>query len=189
MGVALVLWCMAYYFPKFKNFVTTDINLLITMILGGLWHGPSVNFLKWGALNGIGLVVYKYWRRISPYEHNNSLAVHFWKVFLTFNFITFTRIFFVVQDPLKSQQVIEQIFVNGNYSHPFETLGLYAPVFLLLLVAFVIHWLPVKIKETYTMTYENLHPVVQVATIAGMVFLMLQINNGDVRVPFTYTQF
>lgn len=188
-GVSVVLWCLAYYFPKFKNFITTDINLLITMILGGLWHGPSVNFLKWGALNGIGLVVYKYWKRVSPYEKSNTLLAHFWKVFITFNFITFTRIFFVVQDPLKSQQVIDQVFGGGDYSHPIDTITRFAPVFIVLLIAFIIHWLPTRIKEGYTNAYSVLHPAIQVVVIVLIVIGMLQINNGDVRVPFTYTQF
>jgi len=210
MALAIVFWCLAYYFPRFKNFITTDINLLITMILGGLWHGPSINFLKWGALNGVGLVVYKYWRKISPYEKNNSWAVHFWKIFLTFNFITFTRIFFIVQDPEKSQQVIDQIFGNffgdgakipdtalaqmlnygqsANWDSIYNSIMWFLPALIVMTVAFIIHWLPTRIKEGYTNAYTDLHPAVQVAVIAMIVILMQQISL-DVRVPFSYTQF
>lgn len=39
----------------------TMINLFITMLLGGLWHGASWNFVLWGAMHGIGLAVHKYW--------------------------------------------------------------------------------------------------------------------------------
>lgn len=38
-----------------------NINSMITMLLGGLWHGASWNFVIWGGLNGIGIVVYKVW--------------------------------------------------------------------------------------------------------------------------------
>ena len=41
----------------------TNINNLDTMLLGGLWHGASFNFITWGGLNGIGILVYKWWRR------------------------------------------------------------------------------------------------------------------------------
>lgn len=185
--VAVVLWCIGYYFPKFKNFVTTDINLLITMTLGGLWHGPTVNFLKWGALNGIALVVYKHWKKISPWEKSNFILAHFWKVFITFNFITFTRIFFVVQDPTKSQQVIDQIFGGGNYWSAGITISAYALVFIVLAIAFLIHWLPVKVKEGYTNTFTSMPIVVQaIIVIIGVIFIY-QMASAE-RVPFTYTE-
>ncbi|HYG52966.1 MAG TPA: MBOAT family O-acyltransferase [Flavobacteriales bacterium] len=185
--VAAVCWCLAYYFPRFKNFVTTDINLLITMIIGGLWHGPTMNFLKWGALNGIALVIYKHWKRVSPYEKSNFFLVHFWKVFITFNFITFTRIFFVVQDPTKSHQVIEQIFGNGAYDNAWLSITAYASVFILLAIAFIIHWLPVRTKEMYTNAFVNLPVVVQALIVVIAVVLIYQMASAE-RVPFTYTQ-
>ena len=47
----------------------TNLNLLITMLLGGLWHGSSWNFIIWGGLNGLGILVYKQWKKIN---HKNS---------------------------------------------------------------------------------------------------------------------
>ncbi|HRP52423.1 MAG TPA: MBOAT family O-acyltransferase, partial [Fluviicola sp.] len=75
--------------PTVKTFMNRDLNLLITMILGGLWHGASANFVIWGAMNGVGLVIYKHWKKISPYENSSWFIAHFWKIFITFNFITF----------------------------------------------------------------------------------------------------
>ena len=49
------------------RWVNTNINLMLTMVLGGLWHGSSWNFVTWGTLNGVGLVVYKNWKKISPW--------------------------------------------------------------------------------------------------------------------------
>ena len=42
-----------------------NFNSFITMLLGGLWHGASWNFVIWGALNGAGLIVYKIWARMN----------------------------------------------------------------------------------------------------------------------------
>ena len=42
-----------------------NINSFITMLLGGLWHGASWNFVIWGALNGAGMIVYKVWAKIN----------------------------------------------------------------------------------------------------------------------------
>ena len=42
-----------------------NFNSFITMLLGGLWHGASWNFVIWGALNGAGMIVYKVWAKMS----------------------------------------------------------------------------------------------------------------------------
>ena len=42
-----------------------NVNSFITMLLGGLWHGASWNFVIWGALNGLGMIVYKIWKKIN----------------------------------------------------------------------------------------------------------------------------
>ena len=94
--MSLSSWLKDYlYIPlggNKKGRFMTNVNLMITMLLGGLWHGADAKFIIWGGLNGLGLVVYKFWKKISPYENRKGLLVHVWKIFLTFNFITFTRI-------------------------------------------------------------------------------------------------
>ena len=42
-----------------------NFNSFITMLLGGLWHGASWNFVIWGALNGAGMIVYKVWAKMN----------------------------------------------------------------------------------------------------------------------------
>lgn len=42
-----------------------NFNSFITMLLGGLWHGASWNFVIWGALNGAGMIVYKIWAKMN----------------------------------------------------------------------------------------------------------------------------
>ena len=49
-----------------KNKITAgNFNSFITMLLGGLWHGASWNFVIWGALNGAGMIIYKVWTKIN----------------------------------------------------------------------------------------------------------------------------
>ncbi|SQG00493.1 membrane bound O-acyl transferase, MBOAT [Paucimonas lemoignei] len=43
-------------------------NLLITMLLGGLWHGAGWQFILWGAIHGLLLVINHYWRQLSPWR-------------------------------------------------------------------------------------------------------------------------
>ena len=70
-GVRLIILsgvCLAaaavYAFPSVRKRFSTNVNLMMTMLLGGLWHGASWNFVLWGGLNGLGLIAYKGWRKI-----------------------------------------------------------------------------------------------------------------------------
>ena len=74
-------------FPKLRSWYITNINIMITMLLGGLWHGASWNFVFWGGLNGLGIVVYKLWRKVSPWENKSKWWNRAWAVFITFNFM------------------------------------------------------------------------------------------------------
>ena len=56
---------IAYRFPERKRKICANLNSMITMVLGGLWHGASCNFLIWGGLNGVGMIVYKLWKDMS----------------------------------------------------------------------------------------------------------------------------
>jgi D-alanyl-lipoteichoic acid acyltransferase DltB (MBOAT superfamily) len=53
--------------PGDRKLITTNINSMNTMLLGGLWHGASWNFMIWGGLNGLGMVIYKIWTARSMY--------------------------------------------------------------------------------------------------------------------------
>ncbi len=51
--------------PMKDKITAGNINSFITMLLGGLWHGASWNFVIWGALNGAGMIVYKVWAKMN----------------------------------------------------------------------------------------------------------------------------
>jgi len=67
--ISLSSWLRDYlYIPLGGNRGSrafTHRNLMITMLLGGLWHGAAANFVIWGALHGLALVVHREWRRLA----------------------------------------------------------------------------------------------------------------------------
>ena len=63
--IALALGIVARCFPERRKKILANINRFITMLLGGMWHGASWNFIIWGGLNGIGLIVYQFWKDMS----------------------------------------------------------------------------------------------------------------------------
>ena len=63
LAAGIGIW--AWLKPGDRKLITTNINSMNTMLLGGLWHGASWNFMIWGGLNGIGMVIYKIWTKRS----------------------------------------------------------------------------------------------------------------------------
>ncbi|MBQ9638205.1 MAG: MBOAT family protein [Bacteroidales bacterium] len=61
--VAAALVAVYVLFPSHRRDFNTNVNNMDTMLLGGLWHGASFNFITWGGLNGVGILAYKWWRK------------------------------------------------------------------------------------------------------------------------------
>jgi D-alanyl-lipoteichoic acid acyltransferase DltB (MBOAT superfamily) len=60
--IAVTLLLLARFRPEKRRTITTNLNSMNTMLLGGLWHGASWNFMIWGGLNGLGMVIHKIWK-------------------------------------------------------------------------------------------------------------------------------
>jgi D-alanyl-lipoteichoic acid acyltransferase DltB (MBOAT superfamily) len=176
--------------PAVKTFMHRDLNLLITMIIGGLWHGPSQNFVIWGAMNGAALVIYNYWKKISPYENKSWLIVHFWKILITFNFITFTRIWFRLKEDGAPNKMLDRIF--NHFDFDWTVLGTvlwsFGTVFILIGVGFILHWLPQRMKDGGVAAFAKLPMVVQMIGIAIAILFMYQAVSDSFK-PFVYLEF
>ena len=64
-AVAVAVILVALFRPSHRKLLYANLNSFITMLLGGLWHGASWNFMIWGGLNGIGMIVNKFWRNMN----------------------------------------------------------------------------------------------------------------------------
>ncbi|MBK8498212.1 MAG: MBOAT family protein [Flavobacteriales bacterium] len=174
--------------PALNNVITTNLNLMITMLIGGLWHGASWMFVIWGGLNGLGLVVYKSWKKVSPWENSTSWVAHAWVVFFTFSFITFTRIWFRSDSLATAHDVLYQI---GNDFKPEligDVLWGFRSVFALMLIGLVIHWLPSSFKDRYRNAFAAL-PLWAMAFVSTAVIVVIYQTVTADMVPFIYFQF
>lgn len=70
-GVIVLLTAVIFTYvklhPSSRKEVVADVNRLNTMLLGGIWHGSSWNFMIWGGLNGIGMLIYRFWKARTIY--------------------------------------------------------------------------------------------------------------------------
>jgi len=194
IGVYIILMLIYLFithkFPSLRKDVYRDMNLIITMVVGGLWHGASENFVVWGAMNGLALILYNHWKKISPYENKTNLFVRFWRIFLTFNFITFTRIWFRLEEDGMPKVMLNQIWNNFDFS--WETMKLvletYSSVFWIMLIGFIIHWLPNAWKNAYKKLFTKMPIPLQVVSVVFIIVLMYQAMLGESK-AFVYFQF
>lgn len=187
----MILYIYGVLFIKnFKKLIHRDLNLIITMVVGGLWHGASENFVVWGAMNGCALVIYNYWKKVSPYEAKTGPLVHFWKIFITFNFITFTRIWFRLDGDGQPMLMLHQIWNEFNFSWDVfvKVLSTYDSVFIIMILGYIIHWLPQKIKDGWEFRFEKM-PLYAKALSVSVILLLMYQAVSDVSKPFVYFQF
>jgi D-alanyl-lipoteichoic acid acyltransferase DltB (MBOAT superfamily) len=188
--ISLSTWLRDYlYIPlggSKKGSLMTYRNLMITMILGGLWHGASWNFVIWGALHGLALAVTRMWqrrRKPSSEQKPASAFVKAFNVFCTFQYVCFAWIFFKAADFEHAKLVIHQIT-----SAQWGTANLSPRVLGVLAVALVIHFLPKELVLRARDAFVRAPAVVQGLTLAGVAFCLHAVAGAKAE-PFVYGQF
>src|SRR3984885_4821757 len=111
-------WLREYlYFsmPGKRTRVMPYLSLIITMILGGLWHGVGWTFLIWGALHGAGLAVFRLWQSLRRGRPEPGLIGRVAGSLLTFHFVLLGWVFFRAASASAALKVLTQI-ASGHYS-------------------------------------------------------------------------
>jgi len=136
----------------------------------------------------VGLVVYKLWKRVSPYEKSNHWAVRFWKIFNTFLFITFTRIWFRSESMEKANQFIGQVVKEFNAAIIPEVLWSYRLVFAVMILGYFTVWVPESWKRWLLHTFIRTPLWVKLLVTIATIFAIYQSWSADLQ-PFIYFQF
>lgn len=92
-----------------------NLNMLLAMLVSGLWHGASLNFIIWGALHGVGLAIYKLFDQLLPGFARLPGAGLLARL-LTFHYVAFAWIFFrspTLDSALEMLGDIAQVSVAG----------------------------------------------------------------------------
>jgi D-alanyl-lipoteichoic acid acyltransferase DltB (MBOAT superfamily) len=161
---------------------------MVTMLLGGLWHGAALRFIIWGGLHGIGLVINRIWNSIFGDKLTSGRFGRAIAVFITFNFVSFCWIFFRAPDMSSAIIMLRQItgsFSPGSY---LTVLPAYGSVFMLIIAGYIIHLLPEKIKESYRGLFISIPLAAKLAVIMVVAILLLQMRTAEVM-PFIYFRF
>ncbi|MEO8026625.1 MAG: MBOAT family O-acyltransferase [Bryobacteraceae bacterium] len=184
--ISLSNWLRDYlYFslPGQRSKVMPYINLVITMTLGGLWHGPSWNFVLWGLLHGLGQVVVRLWQIKFGPKPATSLFWRTLSILLTFHYVCFTWIFFRSTTWQGALDILERI---GSFTASFANISL--PLGVVLAVAIFAHYLPKKWYDFSADIYAKSPFFVQAAAMVALVIAIQYIATTG-SAPFIYVNF
>jgi len=194
--ISLSTWLRDYlYIPlggNRKGAIRTYVNLLVTMLLGGLWHGAAVRFILWGAIHGVALALHKLymqifdalgWRRKKPLKIQRFLGQ-----IITFHLVCFAWIFFRADSMETALSVITQISDHFTPEVFLQFVVGYKNVLLLLLLGYLLHFTSKKQELRFRSWLTDLPFIGQVCLFIVTVFLLIQIRSADAQ-PFIYFNF
>jgi len=188
--ISLSTWLRDYLYVPLggnrKGRTRTYINLMLTMLLGGLWHGAATRFIIWGGLHGAALAVERFWKEIFPTAPGGLRKTlgALW----TFHFVCFCWIFFRAQDLNTVQVMLSQIFFNFQPQVFSEFMAGYAPVIFWMGFGYFLHLLPKSLEITAQKAVTWLPLPLKALLIVLFIALVMQMKSSEVQ-PFIYFQF
>ena len=163
----------------------TQMNLMITMLLGGLWHGAAWNFVLWGGWHGLLLVLHREWERYwggraAPWRNG---AVWRWSArLLLFHAVCLGWIFFRTPDMAAARDVLARL-VDGAWHWDLP------PGALLCVVAGItLQYVPARWLLALRLAGARWQPALRGALFASTLML-IEVLAPSAPAPFIYFQF
>jgi alginate O-acetyltransferase complex protein AlgI len=154
----------------------TYINLILTMVLGGLWHGAAWTFVCWGLLHGLGLATER--------ALGGRLKFPGWLRWLvTFHLIVFGWILFRSSSLSVAGDFLSHMFTPGAFTL------LTLPVALWIVVVIGLQLLPENLVERVQVRIESIRPLLLGAGLAVVIALVGATVSGQGVAPFIYFRF
>ena len=167
------------------------LNLLITMLLGGLWHGANLKFVFWGGLHGLALIADKMvmpYRKALPSSGIIGSITKVLGILITFNFVCFCWIFFKAKDFTDALIIINQIAKNFNSGALLALIQGYKSVIALLVGALFLHFLSSKIRIKLEDRVRTLSLAGKAILLFIVIWLVIQVKQSAPILPI-YLQF
>lgn len=198
--ISLSTWFRDYLYISMggnrKGEARTAMNLLITFVISGLWHGANWTYVVWGGLNGLFLVIENYLRKfkILPKGQPTTLLGKAFGVIITFCLINLTWIFFRANSISEAYYIITHLFTNFSESFTKSNftrikLGKYdvAVICSMVAILFIIEFLQRKHSLQNLVAKQPI--MLRRAIYVGLVVLILFFGMFDRNAQFIYFQF
>lgn len=193
--ISLSTWLRDYvYIPmggNRKGKGRAYVNQFSTMVIGGLWHGASWMYVVWGGLQGVLLVGHKALKSLFPKlpEHKRN---DWWRValnmFLTFNLLAITFVFFRMRSLDQAGEMAHQIFHDFHFGIAPQFIAGYFTIILALMLGFFMHFAPKRWSTNALKKFTAIPFWIQAVILAIVILLIIQVRQSDL-VPFIYLQY
>ena len=165
------------------------VNLTVTMVIGGIWHGSGLNFLIWGFFHGIGLAFVHLFgqikRKIATNDASQGQGKALWRVLswlLTFNFVTLLWVFFRAKDFDGACRVLQSV------THSHEGTAYPVQVLLIMALGLLMQWIGPACFRSFAAFQEKLPWSLQAVVVGILGGLILNLGPEGV-LPFIYFNF
>ncbi len=197
--MSLSFWLRDYiYIPlggNRKGKIRQYLNLMITMVIGGLWHGASWLYLVWGAYQGILLCIHKLIKsifRVPSWLKRNALT-QITNIAITFaltiiGFTIFRMAYFDEGSVERLTDMTSQIFTNFNADVLPQFVNAYPLIVLAIIAGLFMHFAPGTWTTNLKARYTASPLLMQSAVLVIVIFFVIQTRQSDL-VPFVYLQY
>lgn len=191
--ISLSTWLRDYLYISLggnkKGEARTYLNQMLTMLLGGLWHGASWRFIIWGGLHGLALTVHKFYHsRFKKKIAGYSAWRNFVSVMITFHFVCFCWIFFRAANMVTVGEILGQIFYHFNLALFPEFVQSYKVVMMLMVIGYLLHFIPKEAELAAQETITAMPLAGKAAFMVAVIILVIQTKSSGIQ-PFIYFQF
>lgn len=195
--ISLSSWLKDYLYISLggnrKGRARTYANLMLTMLLGGLWHGAAVRFILWGALHGAALAVHKALMHAFPSVFKASgEQMRPWRrvlgVLVTFHVVCLGWILFRAPDMQTGERILSQIFGHFQWRLIPQVVSGYGAVMALMAAGYLLHMLPRRAEAWGERTVAGAPLVVKALMLTVLIWCVMQIKSSEIQ-PFIYFQF
>lgn len=189
--ISLSSWLRDYvYIPlggNRKGTFRTYINNLLTMLIGGLWHGAAWKFIFWGGMHGIGLAVHKAARPILN-RIPDSYFSRFVSWAITFIYVSFLWVFFRAADFKDSILILHNIFIDFQIAQIPQFIEARPIWCIMMAVTIIAHFIPQRFADGALECYVRSHWIIKMIAFLIVVQLVIEFMTEEIA-PFIYFQF
>lgn len=193
--ISLSSWLRDYVYFSLggsrKGKARTYLNLFIVFLLCGLWHGANFNYVAFGAMHGLLIVIHRFYSQ-EILHHDRHYNPTGWRryvsVFITVHMLCLSWILFRNTSFDYTWAMLRQLFTQFHPELLLQVLAAYKYVFMLVLFGFVTHYLPASVHNRCVYLLRRGGVPLCVAVLVVVIYIVIQVKSTDIQ-PFIYFQF
>lgn len=182
--ISLSTWLKEYLYISLggnrKGAFRTYLNLIITMFLGGLWHGVGLTFMAWGLLHGVALALHKVWLKVVPGAKTLGRDMKpLWRVLatlFTFHVVAFGWLLFTAHDMTTVVDMLHNIVYNFSLADVVPMVEQSAVAMVLMAIGYLLHALPRRADEALRRGVVRIGFVGQWLVMVVAIWMVMQCN-------------